>query len=211
MMGCVTRFAASTLFVAVAGCANPVPEPAPRATFASPRASLVNFRLPGKIAKVEDGDTLTMHAQGGGSFVIRLSDIDTPEVFLSRNPSRDRCPAGPADAPGQQFGKAATASLMSMAPAGAAAVAECYEIDAYSRLVCHVFVGNTNLSLEQIRQGWAMTLSNPRWVRDPDSAREEANARQRKAGIWSVANPASPEKWRKECWCDGACRDAEKR
>ena len=198
-----------SVFVLIAGCASPSPEPAPQPVLAGVRASLVNFKLPGKVTKVEDGDTLTIQAQGGGFFEVRLSDIDTPEVFHARNPSRDRCPAGPAAAPGQQFGKAAAASLASMAPVGTLAVAECYEIDPYSRLVCHVFVGNTNLSLEQVRQGWAMTLSNPRWVRDPDSAREEAGAKRRKVGIWSVANPASPEKWRKECWCDGACRDTE--
>lgn len=173
------------------------------------REAAVNFVLSGTIARVEDGDTLTLQGRSGERFTIRMSDIDTPETFHAKNPYKDRCPAGPTNAPGQPFGKAASASLASLGSIGEAARAECYEVDNYGRLVCHVFVKETNLNLTQIERGWAMTPDNVKWVRDPKSKPAEEQARKSKVGIWAGANPVSPDMWRKSCWCDGACAGAE--
>jgi endonuclease YncB( thermonuclease family) len=183
------------------------------------RADKVNFRVTGTITAVADGDTLTVRAPGGGRFVIRLSDIDTPETFHARNPVADdrdsktceiRCPKAPVSAPGQPFGSAARVSLTALAPAGSLAEAECYEADAYGRLVCHLFVGGRNVNLEQIRRGFAMTPSRNDWVRDPASRRAEAAAKAARLGVWSLPAAMTPDAWRRACWCDARCEGAER-
>jgi endonuclease YncB( thermonuclease family) len=39
----------------------------------------VNWTLTGVVARVSDGDTLTLRARSGDNITVRLSDIDTPE------------------------------------------------------------------------------------------------------------------------------------
>jgi endonuclease YncB( thermonuclease family) len=46
-----------------------------------------------------------------------------------------------------------------------------------------VFIGGANLSLEQLRRGAAMLPANPKYVRDPESAKAEAAARQARLGL----------------------------
>lgn len=166
------------------------------AASADTRAAKVAFRLNGRITDVSDGDTLTL-AGASGSTVIRMSDMDTPEV--SHGHSR----------PGQRFGRAAEASLKSMAPVGAEARAECYERDQYNRSVCTVFVGSQNLNLEQIERGWGMLPDNPDWVRDPRSVSAQARAKQQRLGVWQSPNPQTPASWRYRCWQLHQCAGAE--
>ena len=160
------------------------------------KAARVDFRLSGRITDVSDGDTLTL-AGASGSTTIRMSDMDTPEV--SHGSSR----------PGQRFGRAAEASLKSMAPVGTSAQAECYERDQYNRAVCTVFVGSRNLNLEQIERGWGMLPDNPDWIRDPQSQLAQARAKQQRRGVWQDANPQTPASWRYRCWQLRQCAGAE--
>lgn len=166
------------------------------AASAEARAAKVEFRLNGRITNVSDGDTLTL-AGASSSTTIRMSDMDTPEV--SHGAAR----------PGQRFGRAAEASLKSIAPIGADARAECYERDQYNRAVCTVFVGSRNLNLEQIERGWGMLPDNQNWVRDPRSAPAQAQAKQQRRGVWQDANPQSPASWRYLCWEKRHCAGAE--
>ncbi len=184
-----------------------VPWLAPPAWGADQRPAKVNFVISGTIVEVEDGDTLTLRGEGGGRFHIRLSDLDAPEVAHARNPYRERrnCRSAPASAPGQAGGDAARAALSQRAPRKTTARAECYAIDRYGRPVCHVFVGTTNLNVEQLRDGWGMLLSKGSWVRDPASVAAEQAAMQAHRGVWAGARPQSPERWRSRCWCQAKC------
>lgn len=172
------------------------------------RTSKVAFIVKGKVVAVEDGDTLKFEASNGSRFIVRLSDIDAPEIFHKATQAQCNCQT-PTDKPGQPFGKAATQSLKELAPIGVAARAECYETDAYGRLVCHVFVGKTNLNLEQLHRGWAMTSGKAEWVRDPESKIVELRAKANGAGIWQLKNPVHPAEWRRRCWVDGLCNGVE--
>ena len=180
---------------------------APSAWCADQRAAKVNFVISGTIVAVEDGDTLILRGEGGGRFHIRLSDLDAPEVAHARNPYRERrnCRSAPLSAPGQAGGDAARAALSQRAPRKATARAECYTIDRYGRPVCHVFVGTTNLNVEQLREGWGMLLSKRAWLRDPASVAAEHAAMQAHRGVWAGARPQSPERWRSRCWCQAKC------
>ncbi|MFO1344706.1 MAG: thermonuclease family protein, partial [Rhodocyclaceae bacterium] len=136
------------LFMAalLAGCEAPtasgsVPVSTTAAVATDARAAKVRFTVTGTITQVSDGDTLSI-ASATGTTIIRMSDLDTPEV--AHGPQR----------PGQRFGRAAESALKSIAPIGAQARAECYERDQYQRSVCTVFVGPQNLNLEQIERGW---------------------------------------------------------
>ena len=171
------------------------------------RTAKVNFTILGTILAVEDGDTLTLHGEGGGRFHIRLSDLDAPEVEHARNPYREqgRCQRAPRRAAGQAGGEAAREALSGRAPRKAAARAECYTIDRYGRPICHVFVGALNLNLEQLRDGWGMLLTKPAWIRDPASVAAEQSARSARRGIWAGAKPRSPDHWRTQCWCRAEC------
>lgn len=158
--------------------------------------TLPNFQLAGKVVAVEDGDTLTIEAKDRARFRIRLSDIDSPEIRHG-------------DRPGQPFGRAAAASLRSMA-LGRQAQAACYEIDKFGRAVCHVAVDGIDTSQEQLRRGWAMVIGTSRWVRRPEAARaSESEARAERRGIWRDTDPATPASWRQACWQGRICPDAE--
>ena len=194
----VTRAVIALMFVVASGCAT-VPAPPSR------EAKVAFIINRAEITRVEDGDTVTVKASNGAKFVIRLSDIDTPEV--SHKGRRD--PNNPAvvlpDRPGQRHGKAATDSLLQIAPVGSPASAECYEVDRFGRLVCHLFVGGINANLEQLKRGWAMTPERAEWIRDPESVSAQAGARAARNGIWQDASPMSPADWRRLCWRDGRC------
>jgi len=174
----------------------PIPVSATAPVAADARAGKVQFTLTGTITQVSDGDTLSI-ASATGTTIIRMSDMDTPEV--GHGPQR----------PGQRFGRAAESSLKSIAPIGAQVRAECYERDQYQRSVCTVFVGSQNLNLEQIERGWGMLPDNPAWIRDPRSAQAEALARQARKGVWQIPDPQSPADWRYRCWQLRQCAGAE--
>jgi micrococcal nuclease len=167
------------------------------------RADHVNFTFPSaKVSKVEDGDTLTLTGQDNIQFKIRMSDIDTPETF-------HKARSGGRDQPGQPMGRDAGQSLKDLA-LGKTVKAECYEADQYARLVCHVFVGDMNLNLEQLRRGWAWATNNAKWRRDPESLPAMEAAKTQKKGIWVSNSNVAPWDWRRDCWGEAQkCPDAD--
>lgn len=198
--------AAAALATALAACAGSeratVEEARPvgmavAAGASASRADLVRFRLAGRVARVNDGDTAEIRLADGAVVALRLSDIDAPETGH-----------GP-DRPGQSGGRAARAALRDLLPIGRPVRAECYERDRYERAVCHVFAGPLNANLEQLRQGRAMLPRRAGWVRDPDSRAAEGEARRARRGLWASPAPLHPDEWRQRCWERGDCAGAE--
>ena len=174
---------------------------------ADQREKLVTFTLVGKVVKVSDGDTLKMITNTGAKFNIRMSDIDTPEIYHAAGTNYS-CPCNPLkERPGQIFGVEATESLRELAPIGSPVKAECYELGDYGRPVCHLFVNGVNLNLEQLKRGWAMLSRKRKWVRDPKSNSAQQTAKKNKKGVWLLAKPIHPGDWRNDCWkykkCEG--------
>ena len=180
------------------------------------RRSLVNFMLAATIKGIADGDTVTLEDANKTRFKIRLSDMDTPEIEHAEfTPRGCKCKTIPFR-PGQPGGKAATEALKNLVSVGDSVAAECYEIDRYGRMVCHIFKGKTNINLEMIKNGWGWLPRDKgddfktAWIRDPASYDAESLAKQKALGAWGLPGQVSPARWRTDCWNDGKCERAEK-
>ena len=180
------------------------------------RQSLVNFMLDATIKHITDGDTVTLEGEKKTHFTIRLSDMDAPEIEHAEfTPRGCACKTIPFR-PGQPGGKAATEALKNLVSVGDSVAAECYEIDRYGRMVCHIFKGKTNINLELIKNGWGWLPRDKgddfktAWIRDPASYDAERLAKQKALGAWGLPGQASPARWRTDCWNDGKCEGAEK-
>lgn len=150
--------------------------------------------IEGKIVHVDDGDTIVMLDAQNRKQHIRLTDLDAPETA---KPKLDRL--------GQPFSSASKQNLAELAK-GRAGQAQCFDVDRYERLVCRVVVDGRDLSLEQIRAGYAWANSaNPKYVRDSRAFIFEQEAKRARRGLWSDTNAIAPWTWRKACWQNRQC------
>jgi endonuclease YncB( thermonuclease family) len=163
------------------------------------------YRLTGIVIAVEDGDTLTIRgAAHGKRHRIRLSDIDAPETHHGTK--------GKPDRPGQPFGLAAAAELRRLA-LGRPAVAACFETDSYGRHVCLVYVDALQLNAAMLDAGLAWPAERAAWQRDPETPARAAAARAAGLGLWAeavnIGPPIPPWAWRRQCWQNQVCTNAE--
>ncbi len=182
-----------------------------RGTAGGDRRAQVLFEIEGQVQSVEDGDTIRIQTAAGVRSTIRFSDIDTPETSHGAYTpvNCNQCDPTPLR-PGQPGGQRARNSLLEFISIGDQVRAECYEKDPYERSVCHVFRGAINLNLEQVRRGWGWLPDNDLWVRDPESRTAEQTARAARLGAWGLAGQVTPAEWRRACWREGHCPDAER-
>jgi endonuclease YncB( thermonuclease family) len=137
-------------------------------------------RVIAKVTKVNDGDSIEVKTESGPARV-RLSNIDTPEYD-------------------QPYGSQSSAALKALLPAGSTVELEVVTQDAFKRLVAVVWLladgQRVNVNETLLRQGHAWALR--RYMRDPRFCDLEAEARDRKLGLW--ARPVSewiyPPEWR---------------
>lgn len=155
--------------------------------------------LAGEVIRVADGDTLTIRDAAGRQWVIRLTDIDAPELGHGRS------------RPGQPYARAARDYLRDAAQ-GRQATAECYDVDrrhSRERHVCRVFVDGRDLSVAMLDAGLAMVQGiSPRYVRDGRAHELERRARANRRGLWTQPVPVLPWEWRKKCWEKAQCSGA---
>ena len=206
--------AAAAMLVATTGLVPSAlaagPGAAPAAAVSTPAPAVerdVNYRLAGRIAAVEDGDTVTLETRDGTRFRIRLSDIDTPEVYDEAQPNAACACAGRPERLGQPRGTEAGRALRAWAE-GRPATAACYSIDRFGRPICHVAVDGRDLSLEQARAGWAWVSERPEWLRRVETRAAVEEARASRRGLWADAEPLAPWTWRRGCWDEGHCPGA---
>jgi endonuclease YncB( thermonuclease family) len=133
--------------------------------------------LTGKVVHIADGDTLTVLDADKVQHKIRLHGIDAPEK-------------------GQAFGNKAKEALGEKAHEKYVRVVW-KEKDKYGRIVGDVHLGNRNINLEMVREGWAW------WYRryaPKSKALEDAEteARKEKRGLWHDKNPEAPWEYRKQ-------------
>lgn len=129
----------------------------------------------GKVVGVTDGDTLTLLVDQK-QIKIYLSQIDTPES-------------------GQPYGSMAKQALSDLA-FGKEALAKVEDIDRYGRTVARVFVGNTDVNAELVRQGAAWIYR--KYATDDSLYKLETEARDAKRGLWALpeAERTPPWEWR---------------
>lgn len=149
----------------------------------------------GTIVYVDDGDTLTVLDAERRQHRIRLADLDAPE----------RAKPG-LSKPGQPFSAASGRNLAQLAK-GRAAQLQCFEQDDFGRSVCRVFINGQDVSLEQIRAGYAWSAKG-RFLRDPRAVALEEQARRNRRGLWSQKGAIEPWIWRRQCWQKGQCQGA---
>lgn len=125
---------------------------------------------PATVARVDDGDTLTL----AGGAKVRLVQVDAPELTSD-------C-----------YGRAALSALRALTPKGTrvrlVADPALDERDRYGRLLRYVYVGRLNVNVELVRRGAASPYyfrnDRGRLADELDDAVDAA--RERRAGYWGA-------------------------
>lgn len=133
-----------------------------------------------KVTKVNDGDSIEVQLESGTARV-RLSAIDTPEYD-------------------QPYGSQSSAALKALLPIGSVVELEVVTQDAFKRLVAVVWLVSdgkrVNVNERLLSEGHAWALR--RYMREPRFCDLEAEARDRKLGLWAqpVSDWVYPPEWR---------------
>jgi micrococcal nuclease len=134
----------------------------------------------GRVIKVTDGDTIVIIDSSSRQHRIRLFGVDSPEA-------------------GQDFGNEATENLSNLV-FGRDARVEVNGFDRYERALGKVWVGETDVGLEQIKSGyaWLFTRYAHQLTQRDRTAydRAEASARSARRGLWQDQRPVPPWDYR---------------
>ncbi len=135
-----------------------------------------------RVVGVSDGDSIVVLTNGNKRERVRLATIDAPENH-------------------QAFGKPSKQSLSDLIYNKEIRIVE-VDKDQYGRIVGEVFIGDTNVNLEQLRRGFAWhykahARQQTEQLRE-EYASAENNARSKKTGLWRDANPMPPWDYRKK-------------
>ncbi len=132
------------------------------------------------MAKVSDGDSITVETREGTKLKVRLYGIDAPETEKKNNRT------GGQISPGQPFGDEAHHYLSALIE-GKTVRLEIMNIDRYRRMVSLVWLDNRNINLEMVLSGLAeayLEYLTQRPLRQQFLHSQE-EARERQLGIWS--------------------------
>ena len=141
------------------------------------RASDLDFKdtsFHAKVIAVKDGDTIGLLINNK-QHNLRLNAIDAPEL-------------------GQAFSRKSKSNLSKLV-AGKFVLVTTASKDKYGRLLGDVKIGNKNVNEEQIKAGLAWHYK--KYSSDPNLSQKEQEAKSRKKGLWSEANPIPPWEFRK--------------
>ncbi|HSE92712.1 MAG TPA: thermonuclease family protein [Methylomirabilota bacterium] len=170
-----TRLATTlaALLVLAAGAAGDRLAPA-RPAFGQPHASQP-AGIQGAVVRVVDGDTIHVRV-GGRVEKVRYIGVDTPEI---RHPQRGEEPGGrEAMALNRRLVEGKTVRLE----------LDVRSRDRHGRLLAYVWVGETMINAELVRQGYAQVMTVPPNVRHQDLfLRLQRAARHEGRGLWKRA------------------------
>jgi micrococcal nuclease len=145
----------------------------------------------GTVTKVSDGDTIHVTTLEQTKITVRLYGIDAPET--DKINQRD----GHINKPGQPYGeeswKALAAKIM-----GKQVRVEILDIDKYRRMVGMIWLGDRNINLEMVREGYAEAFIE--YLKPPyrsEFIEAEREARSAKKGIWALPEYERPTDFRK--------------
>jgi len=152
----------------------------------------------GTVTKVSDGDTIHLTTPEQTKLKVRLYGIDAPET----DKINDR--TGQVNIPGQPYGDESWKALSNKIMNKKVRV-EILDIDKYRRMVGMVFLGERNINLEMVREGYAEAFIE--YLKEPyrsEFLKEERGARLARKGIWSLPNYERPREFRKRLKFRGA-------
>jgi endonuclease YncB( thermonuclease family) len=138
--------------------------------------------LVGEVIRLSDGDTITVLDSTHTQHKVRLAGIDAPESH-------------------QAFGNVSKQHLASLVFRKHVTVGW-IKRDRYGRIVGKVYADGVDLCLEQVKAGlawWYEKYQKEQIPEDRETYRHaEAEARARRAGLWSDADPKPPWDYRRE-------------
>jgi endonuclease YncB( thermonuclease family) len=140
--------------------------------------SLSAYTLTGRVIKVEDGDTFTVlkkSHQKIGRATIRLWGIDSPETS-------------------QPYGQVARKAMVRLVYNKMVRI-DVTDQDKYGRLVGRVYLKNTYVNLEMVKQGlaWWYSAYAPYAL---DLKHAQTVAKKNKEGLWKASKPVPPWDYR---------------
>lgn len=133
------------------------------------------------VLRVIDGDTVVLSDERARTYTLRLAAIDAPERK-------------------QHFGAEARAALADLQDQSV--TVELQQRDRYRRHIGRLWLGQQDIGLRQIKQGWAWHYTRYA-VSQTVSARNsytttEQEAREHKRGLWHDSNPMPPWEFRQK-------------
>ncbi len=132
--------------------------------------------IKGKTSYISDGDTFRFVSEEGLKLKVRVADIDCPEKL-------------------QPFGLEAKEFVINQI-LNKDITLQVIATDRYGRKVARVFYDCKDLSEELLKNGFAWHFI--KYSKDPTLSAFEQWAREKKLGLWSVANPEAPWVFRKK-------------
>jgi endonuclease YncB( thermonuclease family) len=138
----------------------------------------------GTVTKISDGDTIQVVTPGQTKIKVRLYGIDAPETSKPQKP-------------GQPYGNESWNALEKKVR-GKHVKVDIVDIDKYRRMVSIVWVGDRNINLEMVREGYAEAY--PEYLKPPYRSSflaAEKDAKAAKRGIWGLERHERPQDFRR--------------
>ena len=127
------------------------------------------------VVGISDGDTIKVRCADQPQMVIRLAEIDAPEMA-------------------QAFGQRSKEMLSTLCFKKRAEIRPSTR-DRYGRTVARVICTGTDANAAMVRSGMAWAYI--RYLTDPQIRAMELVARRERLGLWVDAHPVPPWEWRK--------------
>lgn len=160
---------------------------------ASPCLSKEPIRsIEGTVIKVSDGDTIQVMDSLGTKVKVRLYGIDCPETEKSNKRT------GHVSKKGQPYGEEAYRALQGKLQRQHVRLDVMTAKDRYGRAVSIVWLGDRNINLEMVQDGYAWAYKQ--YLDRPHASEyieAEEQARAKRVGLWQQSNPQPPWEFRK--------------
>lgn len=143
-----------------------------------------------EVARVNDGDTITVHL-GGRPELVRLIGVDAPETVHSKSLARKAKSSGRSATEEAKAGAASREALLKLVAVGdkvrlVDGRPQTRKRDRYGRLLAFVYSADGKLlNQEMIAQGWARAYRSFDYRHKSDFLRAESEARLARRGLWA--------------------------
>ena len=147
--------------------------------------------IEGTVVKVSDGDTIQVIDSHGTKVKVRFYGIDCPETEKGNKRT------GKISKQGQPYGEEAYRILQGKLRRQHVRL-DVMDIDRYGRTVSIVWLGDRNINLEMVAEGWAWAYTQ--YLDRPHASeylQAEEQARTKRLGLWQQSNPLPPWEFRK--------------
>ena len=186
---------AVVLVLGLAGCQSRKAVTAPQSPFSNSSAAPVQATY--QVKRIADGDTITVVDSQGADIKVRFACVDAPEVPHTK---KERYSSSPADRDQFKWGRQASDRVTQLIHQGGDRVAlTVTDTDRYGRKVAEVRLPNGTL-VQQVLAREGLAIVYKQYIRNcPDTVaveQAEAQAKQRRAGVWGDRRFVTPSEWR---------------